>query len=120
VAVSAPFDLSPANPDWDAWQGDVGRNDLRIPFARWLPKEYGTGVAGDLLVHLISGMMFMLGINQPPRYRLPSAEFVTGKMGALPDVHGSVYYFGDFVYTPESRVQAQEIYRIGVREVCRR
>ena len=66
-----PFDLSPANLDWDTWQGDVVPKRPFDPklFARWRCwKEYGTGVAGDLLVHLISGMMFMLGVNEPARY----------------------------------------------------
>src|SRR6266542_274161 len=60
-----PPDLSPRNLDWDTWQGTVPKRpfDPNI-FARWRCwKEYGTGVAGDLLVHLISGMMFMLCIN---------------------------------------------------------
>src|SRR2546425_674150 len=52
-----PPDLSPRNLDWDTWQGTVPKRafDPNI-FARWRCwKEYGTGVAGDLLVHLISG-----------------------------------------------------------------
>src|SRR6476659_1921275 len=64
-----PFDLSPATLDWDTWQGDVTPKRAFDPilFARWRCwKEYGTGVAGDLLVHLISGIMFMLGVNEPP------------------------------------------------------
>src|SRR6266699_1388013 len=63
-----PTDASPETIDWDTWQGTVPKRpfDAKI-FARlrfW--KEYGTGVAGDLLVHLVSGMNFMLGWNEPP------------------------------------------------------
>jgi predicted dehydrogenase len=94
-----PFDLSPANLDWDTWQGDV---TPKVPFnpnifARWRCwKEYGTGVAGDLLVHLISGMLFMLGINQPPRYAAAVGGIRHWKDGRnMPDVHAAVYYFGD-------------------------
>src|SRR3981081_4679377 len=67
-----PPDLSPKTLDWDTWQGTVPRRSFDpLVFARWRCwKEYGTGVAGDLLVHLISGMMFMLGINEPPRQAL--------------------------------------------------
>jgi predicted dehydrogenase len=94
-----PFDLSPANVDWDTWQGDVVPKKAFNPniFARWRCwKEYGTGVAGDLLVHLISGMMFMLGINQPPRYAAAVGGIRHWKDGRnMPDVHGVVYYFGD-------------------------
>ncbi|MDQ6925625.1 MAG: Gfo/Idh/MocA family oxidoreductase, partial [Candidatus Eremiobacteraeota bacterium] len=63
-----PPDLSPQNLDWVTWQGRVPKRafDPKI-FARWRAyQDYGTGVAGDLLVHLVSGMMFMLGITDPP------------------------------------------------------
>src|SRR5216683_5337039 len=63
-----PTDASPQTIDWDTWQGSVSKRafDAKI-FARWRCwKEYGTGLAGDLLVHLVSGMNFMLGWNEPP------------------------------------------------------
>ena len=52
--------------------GFVTRNALSlcdaVRFARWRCwKEYGTGVGGDFMVHLISGMLFTLGWNEPPR-----------------------------------------------------
>ncbi len=93
-----PFDLSPQNLDWDTWQGDVPKRPFDpIIFARWRCwKEYGTGVAGDLLVHLISGMMFMLGINEPPKQASAVGGIRHWKDGRnMPDVHSTVYYFGD-------------------------
>ena len=94
-----PFDLSPRNMDWDTWQGDVVPKRAFDPllFARWRAyKEYGTGVAGDLLVHLISGMMFMLGINEPPVSVASVGGIRHWKDGRnMPDVHGAVYYYGD-------------------------
>jgi len=94
-----PFDLSPQNLDWDTWQGDVRPKVPFNPllFARWRCwKEYGTGVAGDLLVHLISGMMVMLGVNQAPRQASAVGGIRHWKDGRnMPDVHAVVYYFGD-------------------------
>src|SRR3984957_10871129 len=64
-----PPDLSPENLDWDTWLNDAPK----IPFdpkrfARWRCwKEYGTGVGGDLMVHLLSGMQNTLGWNEIPR-----------------------------------------------------
>src|SRR5207302_388517 len=54
-----PPDLSPQNLDWDTWQGTVPKRPLNpLIFARWRCwKEDGTAVAGDLHVHLVSGMM---------------------------------------------------------------
>jgi len=64
-----PPDLSPDNLDWDTWQGTAPKKPFDpYAFARWRCwREYGTGVAGDLLVHLISGMQFVLGINEYPK-----------------------------------------------------
>lgn len=93
-----PFDLSPQNLDWDTWQGNVPKRPFDpILFARWRCwKEYGTGVAGDLLVHLISGMMFMLGINAPPKQATAIGGIRHWKDGRnMPDVLASVYYYGD-------------------------
>jgi len=63
-----PPDLSPANLDWDTWLGTAPKKAFDpLTFARWRCwKEYGTGVAGDLMVHLISGMIFVTGLNQAP------------------------------------------------------
>src|SRR5438093_6346010 len=64
-----PPDLSPQNLDWDTWLGTAPKKPFDpFLFARWRCWiEYGTGVAGDLMVHLISGMEFVLGINEAPR-----------------------------------------------------
>ena len=93
-----PPDLSPGTLDWETWQGDVPKRafDPKI-FARWRCwKEYGTGVAGDLLVHLMSGLLFMLSINEPPRQALAVGGIRRWKDGRnMPDVHLTNYYYGD-------------------------
>ena len=93
-----PTDLSPQTLDWDTWQGTVPKRpfDPNI-FARWRCwKEYGTGVAGDLLVHLVSGMMFMLGINEPPAMATSIGGILRWKDGRnMPDVHATLFYYGD-------------------------
>ena len=94
-----PPDLSPSNLDWDTWQGTV---TPKIPFnplifARWRCwRNYGTGVAGDLLVHLVSGMMFMTGMNEPPTQAMAVGSIRRWKDGRdMPDVHSVLYYYGD-------------------------
>jgi predicted dehydrogenase len=92
-----PLDLSPENLDWDTWQGTAPKKAFDpYAFARWRCwKEYGTGVAGDLLVHLISGMMFMLGINEPPKQAMSMGGILRWKDGRnMPDVQATVYYYG--------------------------
>jgi len=93
-----PPDLSPATLDWDTWQGDVPKRpfDPKI-FARWRCwKEYGTGVAGDLMVHLISGMLYTWGINAAPSRVTAMGgirRFNDGRN--MPDVHMSLFEYGD-------------------------
>ena len=93
-----PPDLSPRTLDWDTWQGTVPKRpfDGNI-FARWRCwKEYGTGVAGDLLVHLMSGMMFILGLNQAPTQTMAVGGIRRWKDGRnMPDVHATLFYYGD-------------------------
>jgi predicted dehydrogenase len=95
-----PTDLSPQNFDWDTWQGTAPKKswdpDMSPKyFARWRCwKEYGTGVAGDLLVHLVSGMMFMLGINEAPTRAQALANIIRWKDGRnMPDVQAVLYEF---------------------------
>jgi predicted dehydrogenase len=93
-----PFDLSPQTLDWDTWQGSVPKKAFDpYTFARWRCwKEYGTGVAGDLLVHLVSGMMFMMGINEAPKQAMAMGGIRRWKDGRnMPDVHGTLFYYAD-------------------------
>jgi len=92
-----PPDLSPETLDWDTWQGTVPKRsfDPKI-FARWRCwKEYGTGVAGDLLVHLVSGMNYMLGWNEPPKRAMALGDILRFKDGRnMPDVHCTLFDYG--------------------------
>jgi len=93
-----PPDLSLQNLDWDTWQGRVPKRPLDPKiFARWRCwKEYGTGVAGDLLVHLVSGMNYMLGMNRPPTQAMAVGGIRRWPDGRnMPDVHAVSYYYGD-------------------------
>src|ERR1035438_4605783 len=121
-----PPGLSPENLDWDTWQGTVPKRafDPYI-FARWRCwKEYGTGLAGDLLVHLVSGMMFMLDMNEAPRQAVAIGGIRRWKDGRnMPDVQASLFYYGDLpVYMRLNQgTEMPETYRIqgskGILEV---
>src|SRR5208337_4960030 len=91
-----PPDLSTQTLDWDTWQGTVPKRpfDGKL-FARWRCwKEYGTGVAGDLLVHLISGMQFVLGINEVPKRVSSFGGIYRWKDGRnMPDVHPALFEY---------------------------
>jgi predicted dehydrogenase len=97
-----PFDLSPQTLDWDTWLNDAPKTPFdKYRFARWRAwKEYGTGVAGDLMVHLISGMLVTLGWNEPPRSASALGGIFRWKDGRnMPDLHVVLFdYHGIPVY----------------------
>ena len=92
-----PPDASLTTIDWDTWQGDVPKRefDAKI-FARWRCwKEYGTGVAGDLLVHLVSGMNYMLGWNEAPKRAMALGGILRFPDGRnMPDVQATLFDYG--------------------------
>jgi len=121
-----PFDLSPQNFDWDTWQGTVPKKPFDpYTFARWRCwREYGTGLAGDLLVHLVSGMMFMMSINEAPKQATSIGGIRRWKDGRnMPDVHATLFYYGDLpVYMRLNQgTEMPEVYRFqgskGILEV---
>jgi len=111
-----PTDASPTTIDWDTWQGTVPKRafDAKI-FARWRCwKEYGTGLAGDLLVHLVSGMNFMLAWNEPPSRVMSMGGILRWPDGRnMPDVHATLFEYGKYpVYLRlNAGCESPEVYR---------
>ncbi|MGA3372572.1 MAG: Gfo/Idh/MocA family oxidoreductase [Terracidiphilus sp.] len=70
-------DASPQTIDWDAFLRDAPPRPFDAArFFRWRCfMEYGEGVAGDLFVHLLSGMQCVTGINA-----IPSRAYSTGSL----------------------------------------
>jgi predicted dehydrogenase len=94
-----PPDLSPENLDWDTWLGTAPK----IPFsperfARWRCwQAYGSGAAGDLIVHLLTGIHYAAGITQPPERAQSTGGIFRFKDGRdVPDVHHVLYDYAQF------------------------
>lgn len=66
---SVPPDASPTTVDWDKFLGSAPKVPFQpIRLFRWRNyRDYGTGVAGDLFVHLFSGMHFIMDAVGPTR-----------------------------------------------------
>ena len=94
-----PPDLSPQTLDWDTWLGTAPKVPFNpMHYQRWRCwQAYGSGVAGDLFVHLLTGIHFISGISAPPERALASGGLYRWKDGRdVPDVHATVYDYHKF------------------------
>ena len=66
---SIPLDASPETCDWPRFEGSAPKMAFSAErFFQWRKwKDYGSGVAGDLFVHLFSGTHFITGAHGPTR-----------------------------------------------------
>ncbi len=66
---TVPLDASPETCDWPRFEGTAPKIPFNAEhFFQWRKwKAYGSGVAGDLFVHLFSGTHFITGTNGPTR-----------------------------------------------------
>ena len=89
---SIPPDASTQTLDWDRFLGDAPKRPFDAKrFFRWRNyKDYGTGVAGDLFIHLITGVHFVTNTLGPTRI-YSSGNLAYWKDGRdVPDVMTSV------------------------------
>lgn len=89
---SVPPDASLQTVDWDTFLGDAPKRAFDAKrFFRWRNyQDYGTGVAGDLFVHLITGVHFATNSLGPSRI-FSSGNLAYWKDGRdVPDVLTSI------------------------------
>jgi predicted dehydrogenase len=97
-----PPDLSPETIDWDTWLGTAPKIPLNPEvFACWRRwQAYGSGVSGDLFVHLTTAIHFVTGYNAPPLSAASKGGIYRWKDGRdEPDVLTTVFEYPDYNVT---------------------
>jgi predicted dehydrogenase len=94
-----PPDASEQTIDWNAFLGDAPKRPFDAArFFRWRCfADYGEGLAGDLFVHLLSGIYFISGTNEAPQRAQSSGGLFRWKDGReFPDLIETLYDFPKF------------------------
>ena len=103
---SIPPDASPETIDWDRFLGNAPKRPFDpVRLFRWRNyRDYGTGIPGDLFVHLFSGIHVVLDSIGPTRV------MATGGLGYwkdgrdVPDLMVAVYDYAKTATHPEFRL----------------
>ena len=95
-----PPDLSPQTLDWETWLGTAPKCPFDpIRFARWRGfRDYGEGVPGDLYVHLLTGIHYVMGVSAPPARALSTGGLFRWKEDGRdqPDCLTTLYEYPNF------------------------
>ena len=94
-----PPDASPRTIDWENWLGKASSRPFNaIHWARWRCwKDYGTGVAGDLFVLMITSIHYITGTEEPPlRAQSTGGIFRFNDGRDVPDTLATVFTYRRF------------------------
>ncbi len=99
---SIPPDISPQTVDWDTWLGSAPKRPFdSTRWTRWRCfQDYGEGIPGDLCIHHLTGIHYVMGIAAPPKRAFSQGGLYRWQDGRdVPDVMTTVYDYGDFSCT---------------------
>ncbi|HTS38450.1 MAG TPA: Gfo/Idh/MocA family oxidoreductase [Candidatus Solibacter sp.] len=97
-----PPDASEKTIDWNSFLGQAPKVPFDpVRFFRWRCfRDYGEGLGGDLFVHLLSGIHFITGTNQPAQRAESSGGLFHFKDGReFPDLIETLYDYPNFRVT---------------------
>ncbi|GAB3948840.1 hypothetical protein GCM10028805_24140 [Spirosoma harenae] len=107
---SVPPDASPQTVDWDKYLGSAPKRPWDpLRFFRWRNyTDYGTGIAGDLYVHLLTSLHSITGSKGPTRVYSTGGTRYWKDGRDVPDIQLSIYDYpktaehGEFNLTTRS------------------
>ncbi len=115
---SIPPDASPATVDWDRFLGTAPKRPFEaIRLFRWRNyRDYGTGVAGDLFVHLLSGLHLVTGSIGPDRILATGGLRYWNDGRDVPDVMLAMLDYGKQPTHPDFTMSLRVNLKSGVPE----
>jgi predicted dehydrogenase len=115
---SIPPDASPTTVDWDRFLGEAPKREFDATrFFRWRNyRDYGTGIAGDLFVHLFSGLHFVVGTTGPTRVMATGGTRYWNDGRDVPDVMLALCDYAKTANTPAFNLSLRVDFASGANE----
>ena len=100
---SIPPDASTTTVDWDRFLGTAPKRPFEpVRLFRWRNyQDYGTGVAGDLFVHLFTGIHYVMDSNGPNRVMTTGGLYHWKDGRDVPDLMMGIYDYPQTATHPE-------------------
>jgi len=93
-----PPDASPQTIDWDRYLGNAPKRPFDaarfFQFRNWW--DYGTGIAGDEYVHLLSRVHYLMNTQFPLSAVANGGIYKWTGDREVPDIHNTLYDYGKF------------------------
>ena len=93
-----PPDASPQTIDWDRYLGNAPKRPFDaarfFQFRNWW--DYGTGIAGDEYVHLLSRVHYLMNVQFPLSAVANGGIYKWTGDRDVPDIHNTLYDYGKF------------------------
>ncbi|MEM6376929.1 MAG: Gfo/Idh/MocA family oxidoreductase [Bacteroidota bacterium] len=100
----------PDHLDYDFWTGPAPmRSYDGLPHGRWRQfKEYGNGIVGDMCVHMLDSVRWMLNLGRPKSVRSTGGIYVQKEVSAnIPDTQNALFEFDELTVVWQHRTWGQ-------------
>lgn len=104
---SPPDEPPPAHLDWEFWTGPAPMrpyNRMRHPRSWRNFMEYGNGIMGDMCIHMLDMVRWMLELGWPVKVSSTGGILVSqNKLINIPDTQTAIFDYGDLQVTWQMR-----------------